>query len=127
MLQRTFDFRGGEAEGLKRLHHYLWGSDAVAGYFNTRNGGLLIFVPSHALGQMVQQVTAYGTCSGVWFLPWAGMTAGDDSTKFSPWLANGCLSSRQIYHEIKKYEAQRTSNKSTYWVRAQLSGCCFTY
>ena len=56
----------------------------------------------------------------------AGMTAGDDSTKFSPWLANGCISSRQIYHELKKYEAQRTSNKSTYWVRARINGCCFT-
>jgi deoxyribodipyrimidine photolyase len=51
------------------------------------------------------------------------MTAGDDSTKFSPWLANGCISSRQIYHELKKYESQRTSNKSTYWVRARSKGC----
>lgn len=36
--QRTFTFKGGEAEALKRLQHYLWGSDAVADYFNTRNG-----------------------------------------------------------------------------------------
>ncbi len=38
-MQRTYRFKGGEAEALKRLHHYLWGSDAVADYFNTRNGG----------------------------------------------------------------------------------------
>ena len=37
-LQRTFEFKGGEAEALKRLQHYLWKSDAVADYFNTRNG-----------------------------------------------------------------------------------------
>ncbi len=37
-LQRTYRFRGGEAEALKRLKHYLWGTDAVADYFNTRNG-----------------------------------------------------------------------------------------
>jgi hypothetical protein len=57
MLQRTFNFRGGEAEGLKRLHHYLWGSDAVAGYFNTRNGGWLFNVLLRALGQVLLQLS----------------------------------------------------------------------
>jgi deoxyribodipyrimidine photo-lyase len=33
-------FRGGEREGLARLEHYLFGSDAVATYFDTRNGML---------------------------------------------------------------------------------------
>ncbi len=47
----------------------------------------------------------------------AGMVAGDDSTKFSPWLATGCLSPRQVYHELTKYQSQRTANKSTYWVQ----------
>ena len=37
-MQRTYRFKGGEAEALKRLQHYLWSSDAVADYFNTRNG-----------------------------------------------------------------------------------------
>lgn len=45
---------------------------------------------------------------------------GDYSTKFAPWLAAGCLSPRQVYHEIKRYEAQRGSNKSTYWVIFEL-------
>ena len=45
---------------------------------------------------------------------------GDYSTKFAPWLAHGCLSPRAIYHDIKKYEAQRTANKSTYWVIFEL-------
>lgn len=34
----AFPFKGGEVEASRRLHHYLWGSDAVASYFETRNG-----------------------------------------------------------------------------------------
>ncbi len=34
----AFPFKGGEVEASRRLHHYLWGSDAVASYFDTRNG-----------------------------------------------------------------------------------------
>jgi deoxyribodipyrimidine photolyase len=49
-----------------------------------------------------------------------GMLGGDYSTKFAAWMAAGCLSPRTIYHELKKYEAQRTANKSTYWVVFEL-------
>lgn len=42
-----------------------------------------------------------------------GMLGPDYSSKFSPWLANGCLSVRQVYHEIKKYEKQVIANDST--------------
>jgi deoxyribodipyrimidine photo-lyase len=49
-----------------------------------------------------------------------GMLGGDYSTKFSPWLAHGCISPRTIYHEIKKYEAKRVANKSTYWAVFEL-------
>ena len=44
------------------------------------------------------------------------MIGGDYSTKFSPWMALGCLSPRKIYHELKAYETSRVANKSTYWV-----------
>lgn len=44
----------------------------------------------------------------------------DYSTKFSPWLANGTLSPRYIYHRLKKYEAEKVSNQSTYWVIFEL-------
>eukprot|EP00501_MAST-03F_sp_TOSAG23-6_P002545 GSMAST32.ASY1.ANO1.2684.1 assembled CDS len=37
------------------------------------------------------------------------------SSKFSPWLATGCLSPRFVYH-CKRYEAHRVKNKSTYWL-----------
>lgn len=79
-------FIGGETEALNRLHHYLWKSDAIATYKETRNGMILL----------------------------------DDSSKFSPWLANGCLSPRIIYQELTKYEQERTQNESTYWMFFEL-------
>ncbi len=42
------------------------------------------------------------------------------SSKFSAWLSNGCLSPREIYHEIKKYEKQNGANDSTYWLEFEL-------
>ncbi len=73
--------QGGETVALARLKYYLWDSDLLATYFETRNG----------------------------------MLGGDYSTKLAPWLAAGCVSARTVYHQIKKYESQRTANKSTYW------------
>lgn len=35
------------------------------------------------------------------------------SSKFSPWLANGCISPRDIYFQTKAYEKQYESNQST--------------
>ena len=49
-----------------------------------------------------------------------GLVGLDYSTKFSPWLANGSLSARTIYHQVKKYEAEFGSNQSTYWVIFEL-------
>ncbi|GFO07232.1 cryptochrome dash-like [Plakobranchus ocellatus] len=82
----VFPFKGGESSGLNRLQDYLWGTDHVSTYKETRNG----------------------------------MIGSDYSTKFSPWLAHGCISPRKIYWEIKKYENERTSNQSTYWVIFEL-------
>ena len=82
----VLDFKGGEREGLKRLHYYLWESDLAATYEDTRNG----------------------------------LIGPDYSTKFSPWLAQGCLSPKLIYHELKRYEAKRARNKSTYWIVFEL-------
>lgn len=42
------------------------------------------------------------------------------SSKFSPWLANGCLSPRTIYAELQQYEQTRTANSSTYWMYFEL-------
>lgn len=79
-------FHGGETEGLERLRYYLWESDLVKTYKETRNG----------------------------------LLGGDYSSKFSPWLAQGCLSPKQIYHELRRYEAERGSNDSTYWLFFEL-------
>lgn len=80
-------WEGGETTAAQRLHHYLWETDAVARYFETRNG----------------------------------LLGGDYSTKFSPWLAHGCITPRQIWSELQRYETQRVKNKSTYWVVFELT------
>ncbi|KAI4316237.1 hypothetical protein L6164_024236 [Bauhinia variegata] len=49
-----------------------------------------------------------------------GMLGPDYSTKFSPWLASGSLSPRFIHEEVKRYENERQSNSSTYWVLFEL-------
>ena len=49
-----------------------------------------------------------------------GMLKPDDSSKFSPWLALGCLSPRYIYTQVKQYESDRLANDSTYWLIFEL-------
>ena len=49
-----------------------------------------------------------------------GMVGADYSSKFSAWLAMGCISPRAIYHEIKKYEKENEANDSTYWLVFEL-------
>ncbi len=49
-----------------------------------------------------------------------GMKGADYSSKFSPWLALGCLSPREIYWQVKAYEAKRIANDSTYWLIFEL-------
>jgi deoxyribodipyrimidine photo-lyase len=49
-----------------------------------------------------------------------GMMGADYSSKFSPWLALGCLSPRSIYAEVQKYEQERVQNDSTYWLIFEL-------
>ncbi|MBO0948332.1 DASH family cryptochrome [Fibrella forsythiae] len=49
-----------------------------------------------------------------------GMLGEAYSSKFSAWLAHGCLSPRFIYHEIKRYEQDRGGNESTYWLIFEL-------
>ncbi|WP_224483572.1 DASH family cryptochrome [Robertkochia aurantiaca] len=49
-----------------------------------------------------------------------GLVGTDYSSKFSPWLANGSLSPREIYHQIKKFEDRVAENQSTYWLIFEL-------
>ncbi len=48
------------------------------------------------------------------------LIGGDYSSKFSPWLSQGCLSPKMIYAELKKFEKQRKKNNSTYWLFFEL-------
>lgn len=82
----AIDFKGGETEGYKRLNTYLFETQAISSYKETRNG----------------------------------MIGENYSTKFSAWLGLGCLSPREIYYELKKYEAQFLANESTYWLEFEL-------
>lgn len=82
----AFPFKGGEKEGLARLHNYSFKTKKISYYKNTRNG----------------------------------LVGTDYSSKFSAWLANGSLSPRMIYHEVKKYESEIVKNQSTYWLIFEL-------
>ncbi|MEZ9289530.1 DASH family cryptochrome [Vibrio lentus] len=44
----------------------------------------------------------------------------ENSTKFSPWLALGCVSPKTIYRHLKQFEAEHGSNDSTYWIYFEL-------
>lgn len=79
-------FQGGVRAAWDRLDHYLWDSEHIKTYKETRNG----------------------------------MLGTDFSSKFSAFLALGCLSAREIYAEIKRFEHQVTSNESTYWLYFEL-------
>ena len=45
-----------------------------------------------------------------------GLLGVDYSSKFSPWLANGSISPKTIYWEIKRFEKEIQKNQSTYWL-----------
>lgn len=49
-----------------------------------------------------------------------GLIGRDYSTKFSAWLAQGCLSPKKIYAELKKFEREVVANDNTYWVFFEL-------
>ena len=78
--------KGGEDEALKRLKEYIWDTEGVAHYKETRNGFM----------------------------------GKDFSSKFSPYLAQGCLSPKTVYHELIRYEAERIKNDSTYHLYFEL-------
>ncbi len=78
--------KGGEDAAIEQLEQYLWGTDRVQSYFETRNQLL-------------------GT---------------DFSSRFSAYLAKGCLSPKLVYWKLKAYEEERGSNKSTYWLFFEL-------
>jgi deoxyribodipyrimidine photo-lyase len=49
-----------------------------------------------------------------------GMLGANYSSKFSPWLAVGCLSPRYINAQVEAYESDLVRNDSTYWMIFEL-------
>ncbi len=49
-----------------------------------------------------------------------GLLGADYSSKFSPWLANGAISPRTIYWEIRRFEKEIRKNQDTYWLIFEL-------
>ena len=49
-----------------------------------------------------------------------GLIGADYSSKFSPWLALGCISPRFIFRELQQYEVEFGANDSTYWLVFEL-------
>ncbi len=85
-IHLPFDLHGGEIAGRNRILEYLFDTQDILTYKQTRNA----------------------------------MIEKNHSTKFSAWLAWGCISARQIYSAIKKFENDIMANDSTYWVVFEL-------
>ncbi|WP_124979997.1 DASH family cryptochrome [Nonlabens xiamenensis] len=49
-----------------------------------------------------------------------GLIGTDYSSKFSAWLAQGCISAPEIYYQVKKFEEQIKKNQDTYWLIFEL-------
>jgi deoxyribodipyrimidine photo-lyase len=49
-----------------------------------------------------------------------GLLGADYSSKFSAWLAHGCLSPRYVHEQVGRYEDERVSNEDTYWLVFEL-------
>lgn len=48
------------------------------------------------------------------------LTGFDHASRWSPWLASGALSARQAMAAIRRFEAERGANDSTYWLWFEL-------
>ncbi len=49
-----------------------------------------------------------------------GLLGKDYSSKLSPWLANGSLSAKTVYWEVKRFEREVKKNQDTYWLIFEL-------
>lgn len=83
--------------------------------------GVLSFVGGETTGlARVQHYIWQADCLKTYKETRNGMLGADYSSKFSPWLALGCLSPRYLYQQVKEYEIQRIGNQSTYWLIFEL-------
>lgn len=59
-------------------------------------------------------------CMGGYFETRNGMLGTDYTSKFSAWLAHGCISARYIASECSRYEIQKGKSRATYWMIFEL-------
>lgn len=86
-------WQGGETGALARVREYLWEDDCLG---NDYVGATMTMDPAKSCMR------------------------DKAMSKFSPWLAHGCLSPRLLYEEVKRYEKERKKTKSTYWITHEL-------
>lgn len=84
--QSAHPLKGGTREAWKQVDYYIWDSEGITTYKETRNG----------------------------------LLGHDFSSKLSAYLALGCISARQVYGEIQRFEEDVVSNESTYWLFFEL-------
>ena len=77
--RKSYNFIGGELNGLKRLDEFIFERKSLQTYAETRNE----------------------------------LTGEDFSSKLSPWLANGCISIRDVYRKTKAFEHKYGDSDST--------------
>ena len=82
----SYPYTGGETHAIHQLNYYLFESEGIKVYKETRNA-------------------LFGKAF---------------SSKFSAYLALGCISPRTIYHQVVNYENQMVKNESTYWLIFEL-------
>ncbi len=73
-------------------------------------------------GAAAQHVTEYfkGDAAQTYKLTRNALDGWQNSTKFSLWLANGTISVRQIFQQLKHHESKHGANDSTYWIYFEL-------
>jgi deoxyribodipyrimidine photo-lyase len=83
--------------------------------------GVMVFQGGETAGlARVQQYIWEQDLLKNYFIVRDGMIGADYSTKFSPWLAHGCVSPRHVVAECSRYESEREKNYSTYRVVFEL-------
>ncbi|MGD1858638.1 MAG: DASH family cryptochrome [Leptolyngbyaceae cyanobacterium] len=87
----------------------------------TDDRGVLTFKGGESAGlARLQDYIWDADCLKVYKQTRNGMLGADYSSKFSAWLALGCLSPRLIYQAVQAYETERVRNDSTYWLVFEL-------
>lgn len=83
-------FEGGETAALARLQDYFWKKVTI--HFSNPVSSNCLWLPL-TCDLLQDQLKVYKETRN-------GMLGADYSTKFSPWLAHGCLSPRTIHDEV---------------------------